>query len=138
MSKTNKMLWVIQGLLAALFLLAGGMKLVAPLAELAKMSPLPGGFMKLVGVAEVLGAIGLIMPSATRIRTGLTPLASCGLLVIMIGATVVTLATSGGVGAVVRALVGTLCAVVAIGRARWAPLGTERRMAALAETAVAS
>lgn len=85
-------LWVIQGLLAALFLLAGGMKLVPPLDQLTGPVPLPGWFVRFIGVAEVLGGIGLVVPGLVGIRPGLTPLAAIGLLVVMVGAVVITLA----------------------------------------------
>ena len=88
-------LWIVQGLLALLFLFAGGVKLVLPLEELTKQMPLPGPFVRFIGVAEVLGAIGLILPGLLRIRPGLTPLAAAGLVIIMIGATVLTLASGG-------------------------------------------
>src|SRR2546423_12727558 len=89
-------LWLIQGLLAALFLFAGGFKLALPLAALAKMSPLPAPFLKFIGACEVTGALGLILPGVLRIRTGLTPLAAAGLVVIMTSASVVMASTQGG------------------------------------------
>ena len=55
-------LWIVQGLLALLFLFAGGMKLVLPIEALTEQMPLPGLFVRFIGVAEVLGAIGLIVP----------------------------------------------------------------------------
>ncbi len=109
-------LWVIQGLLAALFLFAGGFKLALPLAALAKVSPLPAVFLKFIGACEVTGALGLILPGLLRIRTGLTPLAAAGLVIIMTGATVVTLATQGVAPAVLPFVVGILGAAVALGR----------------------
>jgi hypothetical protein len=111
-------LWVIQGLLAAVFLFAGGFKLALPLAALAKLSPLPAPFLKFIGVCEVTGAIGLILPGLLRIRTGLTPLAAAGLVVIMIGATIVTVATQGAAPAALPFCVGILAATVALGRRR--------------------
>jgi uncharacterized membrane protein YphA (DoxX/SURF4 family) len=114
-------LWIIQGLLALLFLFAGSMKLIVPIQILlAQMPlPLPGLFLKFIGVAEVAGAIGLILPGLLRIRPILTPLAACGLLIIMIGATVVTLAGGEVVPALLPLVVGLLCAVVAFGRRSW-------------------
>src|SRR5215208_8059169 len=91
----NKVLWTVQGLLAALFLFAGGMKLVLPIEAMAAPVPLPGPFLRFLGVAEVLGAIGLILPGLRRTHTGLTPLAAAGLAIIMTGATVITLLSSG-------------------------------------------
>ena len=114
-------LWIVQGLLALLFLFAGGVKLVLPLEELTKQMPLPGPFVRFIGVAEVLGAIGLILPGLLRIRPGLTPLAAAGLVIIMIGATVLTLASGGVAPALIPLVVGLLSAFVAYGRWRLAP-----------------
>jgi uncharacterized membrane protein YphA (DoxX/SURF4 family) len=115
-------LWSIQGLLALLFLFAGSMKLIVPIEMLtAQMSlPLPGLFLRFIGTAEVAGALGLILPGLLRIRPMLTPLAACGLVIIMIGATVVTLVGGGGVSALVPLVVGLLCTAVAYGRRSWA------------------
>src|SRR3989442_5752174 len=93
--RASALLWTVQGLLAALFLFAGGFKLALPLAALAKLSPLPAPFLKFIGACEVTGAIGLILPGLLKIRTGLTPLAAAGPVGIMVGATVVTVATQG-------------------------------------------
>jgi uncharacterized membrane protein YphA (DoxX/SURF4 family) len=111
-------LWIAQGLLALIFLFAGGMKLVLPLAVLTEQMPLPGLFVRFIGVAEVLGAIGLILPGLLRIRPGLTPLASAGLVIIMIGATVLTLAGGEVALALIPLVVGLLSAFVAYGRWR--------------------
>jgi len=116
-------LWIIQGLLAALFLFAGGTKLILPLDVLMSMgSPnqvaLPGWFVRFIGVVEVLGALGLILPGLLRIRPGLTPLAAAGLVIIMIGATVLTLAADGVAPALIPLVVGLLSAFVAYGRWR--------------------
>jgi hypothetical protein len=125
--KANVLLWIVQGLLALLFLFAGGVKLVMPLDELAKQTPLPGLFMKFIAVAEVLGAVGLILPELLGIRPGLTPLAAAGLLIIMIGATWVTLAGGSVAMAVTPAVTGCLLAFVAYGRwQRQAPVKAER------------
>src|SRR5712692_2240604 len=91
----NRTLWIVQAVLALIFLFAGGVKLVLPLEELAKLAPLPGLFLRFIAVCEALGAVGLILPGILRIRPGLTPLAAAGLVIIMIGATVITLTGMG-------------------------------------------
>jgi len=125
--RASALLWTVQAVLAALFLYAGGFKLALPLASLAKLSPLPAPFLKFVGVCEVTGAIGLVLPGLLKIRTGLTPLAAAGLVVIMVGATVVTVATQGVAPAVLPFVVGILAATVAYGRWQRAPLIPLRR-----------
>ena len=119
-------LWIVQGLLALIFLFTGGTKLVLPIEVMTEQVPLPGWFVRFLGVAEVLGAIGLIFPGLLRIRPGLTPLAASGLVIIMIGATTLTLAggvVPGGVTlALISLVVGLLAAFVVYGRWRLAPL----------------
>ena len=120
----NTALWIVRGLLAALFLFAGGTKLVLSLEvlnEMSKQTPLPGLFLRFLGVAEVLGAIGLILPGLLRIRPVLTPLAAVGLVIIMIGATALTLAGGDVAPALIPLVVGLLSAFVAYGRWRLAP-----------------
>src|SRR2546425_7314870 len=96
-STMNVALWIVQGLLAALFLFAGGAKLVLPLDQMAGPVALPGWFLRFIGVAEVLGALGLVLPGLLRTPPGLTPLAAAGAVVIIIGAAIVL--WGGGVGA---------------------------------------
>jgi hypothetical protein len=114
----STLLWTLQALLAALFLFAGGMKLVSPIAALTQQVALPGPFLRFIGLAEVLGALGLILPGLLRIRPALTPLAAAGLVIIMTGAVGVTMATMGAAQAVIPGVVGVLAATVAIGRWR--------------------
>lgn len=116
--KKNVTLWIVQGLLAALFLFAGVMKLVLPIEALAGPVSFPGAFLRFIGVAEVLGAVGLILPGLLRIHTGLTPLAAGGLVIIMSGATVTTLIGGMGAASIVPFAVGLLAASVAYGRSR--------------------
>ena len=80
MMRRNVTLWVIQGLLAALFLFAGSMKLILPIEAMAGPVALPGAFLRFIGVVEVLGAVGLVLPWLLRIRPELTPLAGAGLV----------------------------------------------------------
>jgi uncharacterized membrane protein YphA (DoxX/SURF4 family) len=126
-------LWIVQALLALLFLFAGGMKLVIPPDVLASMGspnqiPLSGWFVRFVGVAEVLGALGLLLPGLLRVKPWLTPLAAAGLVVIMIGATALTMAADGVAAGVVPLVVGLLAAFVAYGRMRLAPHPARREM----------
>jgi uncharacterized membrane protein YphA (DoxX/SURF4 family) len=116
-------LWIIQALLGLLFLFSGGMKFVMSVAEMTKDIPaMPGWFLHFIGVMEILGGFGLILPSLLRIRPGLTPLAAACLVIIMIGATAITLSTMGVGAAALPLIVGILCAFVAYGRWRLAPL----------------
>jgi hypothetical protein len=112
----NRMLWLGQGVLAVLFAFAGAMKLLTPIDVLSVMAPFPGAFIRFIGVCEVLGAVGLILPYALRILPVLTSLAAAGLVVIMVGATVTTLAIGGGVMALPTVVLGLLAALVATGR----------------------
>ncbi len=87
-------LWIINGLLALLFLVTGAFKLVKSKeglvgAGMGWAGDFPQWFAKLIGLFEVLGAIGLIVPLATNIAPILTPIAAIGLAIIMVGATVV-------------------------------------------------
>ena len=88
--------------------------------------PLPVLFVRFIGVCEVLGALGLVLPGVFRIRTDLTPLAAQGLVVIMIGAVTTMVATMDASMAILPLVVGVLTGAVAYGRTRVAPL-TDRR-----------
>lgn len=120
-------LWTVQALLALLFLFAGSMKFIMPVAEMTKQIPFSGLFLHFIGVCEIAGAFGLILPSLLRIRPVLTPLAAAGLVIIMTGATVVTLSLGPVAPAAMPFVVGVLAAFVAYGRTRLAPLGERRR-----------
>jgi uncharacterized membrane protein YphA (DoxX/SURF4 family) len=111
-------LWTVQVLLALIFLFAGGAKLVMPIEQMTKQIALPGLFLRFIGVAEIVGAIGLILPGLLNIRPGLTPLAALGLVIIMIGATVTTLTTMGVMMSVLPFVVGLLASFVAYNRWR--------------------
>ena len=118
----NVLLWVVQASLAALFLFAGGMKLVLPLEALAGPIALPGLFMRFIGLAEVAGALGLVLPSLLKIQPRLTPVAAAGLVIIMIGATVLTGVAGPVAMAAMPAGVGTLAGVVVYGRVWTSPI----------------
>ena len=113
-------LWVVQGMLAALFLFAGAMKFIMPIEAMQGPIALPGWFLRFIGVAEIAGALGLVLPGALSIARAMTPLAATGLVTIMSGAVVLTLEDGMGAAAVVPLLVGGLAAVVVVGRRDWA------------------
>ena len=127
--RANRALWTAQILLALLFLMAGTTKLVMPIEKLQGPISLPEAFIRFIGVCETLGAIGLILPGLFRIRTALTPLAAAGLVIIMTGATVLTVAGIGATAAVLPFVVGVVA--VAIAYTRWRVVPLVRRSRAL-------
>jgi uncharacterized membrane protein YphA (DoxX/SURF4 family) len=119
-------LWVLQILLAAAFLAAGMMKLTTPIAQLATSLPwvtdVSAGLVRLIGLAEVAGALGLILPAATRIRPSLTPLAALGLVAVMVLAGVFHLTRGEAAGLPVNLVLAALAGVIAWGRTRKVPI----------------
>lgn len=115
---TTALLWTVQVLLALIFLFAGGMKLIVPVEVIIAQMPLKlsGLFVHFIGVCEVAGALGLVLPGLTRIRRELTPLAAWALALEMLGATGYTLLGGGGASALLPLVVCLLCLVVAYGR----------------------
>src|SRR5579859_1101928 len=87
----NTALWIFQIVLALVFLSTGGLKLVLPSEKIAErmgnQHGLPVSIMRLIGLLEVLGAIGVTLPAWTGILPWLTPLAAAGLILTMVGAT---------------------------------------------------
>ena len=124
-------LWIVQGLLALLFLFAGAMKFIMSVEEMTQQIQLSGLFLRFIGVCEILGGLGLILPSLLRIRPGLTPLAAACLIVIMIGATVISLMIGGVATAVAPFVVVLLLAFVAYGRWKVAPIRSSSGSSAL-------
>lgn len=103
-------------LLAALFLFAGGMKLVMPIEAMTQQIALPGWFLRFIAVCEVLGGLGLILPGLLNIRPQLTALAAAGLVIIMIGATITSVVTGPVALALFPLITGILTAFVAVKR----------------------
>jgi uncharacterized membrane protein YphA (DoxX/SURF4 family) len=123
----NILLWILQVLLALLFLFAGVTKLVLPMEMLmANASPnaivLPGLFIRFIGLVEVLGGLGLVFPGVFHKRPELVPLAAAGLVIVMIGAVVVTIMGDGVAFAIPPLVIGLLCAFIAYGRWKLRPL----------------
>ena len=121
--KLNVALWTVQVLLALFFAGASGApKFFLPDELLAMPIVLPRAFLVFIGTAEVLGALGLILPGITRIRPGLTPLAAAGLVLLTICAAIYQVAGGQPANAVFALVMGAVAAFVGYGRWRLAPL----------------
>ncbi|HYC49971.1 MAG TPA: DoxX family protein [Gemmatimonadaceae bacterium] len=119
-------LWVVQVLLAAMFLMSGFMKLSQPIAALSGQMPwvmsVPEALVRFIGAAELAGALGLILPSLTRIRPRLTVLAAIGLITVMILASAFHLSRGEGSVVPMNLVLAALAAFVAWGRNKAAPI----------------
>jgi len=114
----NYLLWTLQGLLAALFLFAGTMKFIVPIEEMTKQIHMSGAFLHFIGVMEILGGLGLLLPGIFKIQRRLTVLAALGLFIIMAGATAVTWKL-GMAQAITPLVCGLLLLGIAYGRRSW-------------------
>ena len=125
--RINIAIWTLQVLLACLFLFAGGAKLVLPIAEMTKQFPLPGLFLRFLGVVELAGAVGLILPSLLRIRPYLTPLAAGRLVIVMSGATAISMAGDKVTPEIPPFVVGCLAGLIIHARTRVVPIRERSR-----------
>jgi len=122
----NVALWVIQGILAAGYLLAGITKATQPVPTLAKTmmwvpsTPLP--FVRFIGIAEVLGAIGLILPLVTGIAPWLTIAAAAGLVIVQIGAVGLHVSRGESSRLAVNVIFLLLALAIVVGRIAWVPI----------------
>jgi len=123
-------LWLLQALLAVVFL-AHGWLLLAPPAEIAAVmnAQFPHAFWVFLGVAEVLAAMGLILPGVTRIRPRLIVWVCYGLMIVMVSATVLHVGRSETSSAVTTAILLVLITLVAYGPARVRPIVARRAAA---------
>jgi hypothetical protein len=118
----NVALWIAQGLLALVYLVAGGLKVVRPRGQLVAsgnfdwMKDSSDAGVKAVGLVEILGALGVILPWLTGIAPILTPLAAIGLVVVQIGALRVHLVRNERQPLPANVLLLLLAAFVAVGR----------------------
>jgi putative oxidoreductase len=123
----NVVLWIVQGLLAAAYVLAGSMKAFRPLEQLSKtmkwVSVVPAGLVRFIGIAEVLGAIGLILPMVTNVAPGLTIVAAAGLVLVQVCAIVFHLSRGEGRAVPANAVLLLLALLVLVGRVAIAPIG---------------
>ena len=130
-TKLSVALWTVQGLAALLFGFAGVMKLVTPVEIMVEQSGMPGWFLQFIGWCEALGAVALIVPGIVRVRASLVSVAAVGLAIIMVGATVLSVAGGAGAAALFPLVVGLLCAFVAYNRREPVAQQTAHRQVAL-------
>jgi hypothetical protein len=123
----NRLLWILQALLAAVFLFSGLVKLLVPVDQMQQQLPLPAALIYLIGTLETLGAVGLILPSLLRIYPILTPLAAGWLAILMACATILTpVMGDPALSATLPLFLGVLAAVVAYGRWRRRPIAARQ------------
>lgn len=118
-------LWVVQGILALAFIMSGIMKIITPIDELAAngmtfVTAFSEGTVRFIGICEVLGAIGLILPSLLKIMPVFTPIAAIGLATIMVLASVYHIQHSEP--PVPNVILFSLAAFVAWGRLKMRPI----------------
>ena len=120
----NRTLWILQILLALLFLFSGAAKFFTPVDQMTQGMPgwMSLSFLYFIGVCEMLGGIGLILPGLLHTQPGLTALAAACLTIIVIGATVVTVMGGMYATALIPLVTTLLAGFVAYGRWRLAPL----------------
>jgi uncharacterized membrane protein YphA (DoxX/SURF4 family) len=121
----NIVLWILQVLLGVYFFFVGVMHFIippglpAPMSWMYELSP---SLHLVSGIAEILGGLGLILPSLTRIQPNLTPLASSGLVLVMVGALVWHLQRGEIQNIFFNIMLALIAAFVAYGRWKLAPI----------------
>lgn len=122
--KLSIALWTLQSVLAVIFVMTGATKLLTQADIMQAQSPLPLALVRFVGLCEVAGALGMLLPGLLRIQPGLTSLAAGGLVVLMVFATILTpiMISPDPVLMLIPATVGVAAAFVGYARLRLAPL----------------
>lgn len=128
--KTNKTLnialWVAQVILAAIFLLTGTMKVTQPIEELSQsmtwVNDFSAGMVGFIGISELLGGIGLLLPALLRIKTILTPLAALGLFIIMVLAFIYHISNAEYQALGINLILGAIAVFIAWGRYKKVPI----------------
>jgi uncharacterized membrane protein YphA (DoxX/SURF4 family) len=124
----NVVLWILQVLLAAVYVLHGSLMVAPPAEMVAMINAQLGPYLRVfIGVAELLAAAGLILPGVTRILPSLTALAAAGLMIVMASATVFHLFRGEGGSAISTAVLLVLVSVVAYMRWRVVPIAARKR-----------
>ncbi|MCP9237111.1 DoxX family protein [Lewinella sp. JB7] len=122
----NIALWAAQILLAGMFILAGAMKSFQPIATLEESLPwvanTPSIVVRFIGISELLGGIGLLLPSILRIRSQLTGYAALGLVLVMLFAFVFHLSRGEYSSLGVNVVTGLLAGFIAWGRLKKVPI----------------
>jgi uncharacterized membrane protein YphA (DoxX/SURF4 family) len=121
----NIFLWLSQIVLAAMFLMSGGMKVLAPMEEIERNLPWAAempGLIKFIGFSEILGALGLVVPAMFRILPILTPFAAIGLFAIMLLAAGFHFKRSENDAITMNAILAAVALFIAWGRLRLAPI----------------
>lgn len=122
----NVVIWIGQGLLAAVFLLAGGLKVSQPIESLSKrmtfVRAVPPPFVRFIGAAEVLGAAGLILPLATGVLPWLTVAAAVGLVIVQLCAAVFHISRGEASRVLTNAALLAMAVFVVIGRLSIVPV----------------
>ena len=125
----NILLWVLQILLAAAFFAHGMLFLTPPASVVEQMNAaLPRWFQLVLGIAEVLAAVGLTLPGVTRILPGLIPAAAVGIMIVMISATIFHVMRGEWSSAAITLVLLAMASYVAYMRSRVVPI-TARRAA---------
>lgn len=123
---THILLWIAQILLSLCLSWAGIVKLLQPVEQLEMMWPwtgeVPPAFVKLTGIIDLLGALGLVAPSLFRFKPVLTPIAAIGIILLMIAASVFHICRGEGSQIGFNILVAVISAFVAYGRFKLAPI----------------
>jgi uncharacterized membrane protein YphA (DoxX/SURF4 family) len=123
----NIAIWVVQIFLALVFLLSGALKVTQPIERLARLMKYvtaikPPQLVRLIGILELLAAIGLILPAITGILPWLTPVAAFGLVLTMIGAMILHVRIGEGSQIAPNIVLLLLAAFVAVSRFVIVPL----------------
>ena len=119
-------LWVVQIILGGMFIMAGIMKSSQPIIDLSQAVPwaaeVPAVLVRLIGLSELLGGIGLILPSLLRIKPILTPIAAIGILIIMVFALLYHISKGETDVIGINIVLGLIAAFIAWGRLKKAPI----------------